>query len=366
MLGVSSGETNSLFASGAWHDMDAMFGEIDQSGMYTREIAGEYQAAARAWHDRAGGPLEWAGWRVLAPVAEVQAALQGETYAYLTMINAPADCIVAGEADACRRVVAKIGRSRCVQNEGEIIAHHPVMRSWESEWRAIHSRATQPVPGVRFYSNARGGAYTPDRDSAAAALTDQATAGVDFRRVVEAAYADGVRIFVEHGPRNVCSGWIRSILGDRPHLAVALDRPQNGVEQLLEAAAQLVAAGVPLDYVALNRTLAAAQIDTATAGGSASRTLSFPAHYPPVVLPPLPAAGDKPTVTAIQQQHMASAPPLPSVLRVVPQAAAAVPAVKSPNGALAGTAQRAEEGISVELCGKCKRNCGDIFYGKCY
>ena len=218
MLGVSSGETNSLFASGAWHDMDAMFGEIDQSGMYTREIAGEYRAAARAWHDRAGGPLEWAGWRVLAPVAEVQAALQGETYAYLTMINAPADCIVAGEADACRRVVAKIGRSRCVQNEGEIIAHHPVMRSWESEWRAIHSRATQPVPGVRFYSNARGGAYTPDRDSAAAALTDQATAGVDFRRVVEAAYADGVRIFVEHGPRNVCSGWIRSILGDRPHL----------------------------------------------------------------------------------------------------------------------------------------------------
>ena len=54
MLGVSSGETNSLFASGAWHDMDAMFEEIDRSGMYTREIAGEYQAAARAWHDRSG------------------------------------------------------------------------------------------------------------------------------------------------------------------------------------------------------------------------------------------------------------------------------------------------------------------------
>ena len=218
---------------------------------------------------------------MLAPVAEVQAALQGETYAYLTMINAPADCIVAGEADACRRVVAKIGRSRCVQNEGEIIAHHPVMRSWENEWRTIHSRATQPVPGVRFYSNARGGAYTPDRASAAAALTDQATAGVDFRRVVEAAYADGVRIFVEHGPRNVCSGWIRSILGDRPHLVVALDRPQNGVEQLLEAAAQLLAAGVTLDYGALNGALAAGQIDTATAGGCSPAHLVLPRALPP-------------------------------------------------------------------------------------
>jgi acyl transferase domain-containing protein len=52
VLGVSSGETNSMFATGAWHDMDAMFAEIDASGMYTREIAGEYAAARRAWADR--------------------------------------------------------------------------------------------------------------------------------------------------------------------------------------------------------------------------------------------------------------------------------------------------------------------------
>ena len=47
LLGVSSGETNFVFASGAWHDMDEMFGEMDTSGMYTREIAGEYDTARR-------------------------------------------------------------------------------------------------------------------------------------------------------------------------------------------------------------------------------------------------------------------------------------------------------------------------------
>ena len=93
-----------------------------------------------------------------------------------------------------------------------------------------------------------------------------------------------MRIFVEHGPRNVCSGWIRSILGERAHLAVALDRPQHGVEQLLDAVAQLVAAGVAVDYRALNDALAAPSPQPASTAPS-TRTLSLPAHYPPVILP---------------------------------------------------------------------------------
>ncbi|MCB9117196.1 MAG: beta-ketoacyl synthase [Caldilineaceae bacterium] len=318
MLGVSSGETNTMFASGAWHDMDAMFAEIDASGMYTREIAGEYQAARRAWQDRDAGEIVWSGWRVLAPVAEVQAALAGEEFAYLTMINAPADCLVAGQADACRRVVDKIGRQRCVENANEIIAHHPAVKSWEAEWRAIHHRETRPVHSVRFYSNARGGAYVPNRESVADALTDQATAGVDFRRIVEAAWADGVRIFVEHGPRNVCSGWIRSILGEREHLVVALDRPQHGVEQLVDAVAQLVAAGVAVDYAALNAALALPKEVTSQERAS-RRVLSFPAHYPPVVLPVPAQAAESVSPRELSDmqstyQRMEAPPPLPPVL----------------------------------------------------
>jgi acyl transferase domain-containing protein len=330
VLGVSSGETNSMFATGAWTDMDAMFAEIDAAGMYTREIAGDYQAARRAWQDRDAGPIEWAGWRVLAPVAEVEAALQGEEFASLTMINAPADCLVAGQAAACRRVVEKIGRHRCVENANEIIAHHPAVKSWEQEWRTIHHRETHPVAGVRFYSNARGGAYVPDRERVADALTDQATGGVDFRRVVNAAWQDGVRIFVEQGPRNVCSGWIRSILGERDHLVVALDRQQNGVEQLLDAVAQLVAAGVAVDYQRLAAALAV-PVQAPEPAAAPRRMLSLPAHYPPVSLPalaphrsaaipvsaPAPAPVDalrKPNAMPVDYQRMEPPPLLPPVL----------------------------------------------------
>jgi acyl transferase domain-containing protein len=67
VLGVSSGETNSMFATGAWHDMDAMFAEIDASGMYTREIAGDYAggAAGVGGSQSRPDPVELAGacWR---------------------------------------------------------------------------------------------------------------------------------------------------------------------------------------------------------------------------------------------------------------------------------------------------------------
>ena len=214
-----------------------------------------------------------------------------------------------------------------------------MLKTWEREWHAIHSRQTQPVDGIRFYSNARGASYAPTQATIADALTDQATSGVDFRRVVNAAWEDGVRIFLEHGPRNVCSGWIRSILGEREHLVIALDRPQNGVDQVLDAVGQLMAAGVSVNHAALTDKLFTPAENPEPAPGVSPRVLSFPAHFPPVEFPPLPQQIDPQRRSgrshllrrsATRQtrraqclrkagvQTMQPPPPLPPVLTIVP------------------------------------------------
>ncbi len=48
-IGYSSGESNALFASGAWRDLDAMVAESWKSPIFTDEIVGEFAAARRAW-----------------------------------------------------------------------------------------------------------------------------------------------------------------------------------------------------------------------------------------------------------------------------------------------------------------------------
>lgn len=112
-------------------------------------------------------------------------------------------------------------------------------------WRRLHHRESFAAPGVRFYTHASGTHYYPDRAAIAEALTRQAIAPVDFRVLIENAWKDGVRIFLEQGPQGGCTARIRRILGEREHLALAMDLA--GVDSLRQAAnalAQLIASGI--------------------------------------------------------------------------------------------------------------------------
>ena len=66
--------------------------------------------------------------------------------------------------------------------------------------------------------------------------------------MIEAMHDDGARVFVEVGPGSVLTALVGSILGDRPHLAVACDPPgRPGSPGLLATLGRLFVAGVPLD-----------------------------------------------------------------------------------------------------------------------
>src|SRR5690606_36222771 len=153
---------------------------------------------------------------------------------------------------ACSAVVARIGADQAIELDYDMAAHAPELAEVREVWHEAHRRPTVEVPGVRFYSGATGRAYRPTAERAAEALTAQGLGTIDFAATIEQAWADGVRIFVEHGPRRLCTGWIQRVLGDREHVAVALDAPgDTGLRQLCLAVGELVVAGVPVDADAL-------------------------------------------------------------------------------------------------------------------
>lgn len=251
-MGLSSGETNSMFAFGAWQDMDALRRDIADTELYRSALAGEFTSVREAWNLDDGESVDWENYRVMAPVEEISQAVEDEERVYLTIIQSSRDAVIGGDRTACKSVLERLGNPDTIALGHDLAVHCSAVEPFEAQWRAIHTRETKAPEGIRFYSNFLGGQYTVTKESVADALTGQALQTVDFPKIVEGAWNDGVRIFIELGPRNSLSSAIDQILGDREHLAVALDHSAvASLTQLYRAAATLWCAGVAIDVSGL-------------------------------------------------------------------------------------------------------------------
>ena len=212
---------------------------------------------------------------------------------YLLIVNTPTQCVIGGERSAVEQLVRDLAAT-FVPFAAPSTVHCEVLRAVEGRYRELHLMRTvmpmaesqavssaerrdygspvAPPTGrevtngmspsasalstphsaldtpIDFYSTAWGHKYDLNRESAAEAIVAQAVGTIDFPRVIEQAYADGVRVFVEIGPGSSCTKMIGEILGDRPHLArAALPNTSRPVETFLEVLATLIAEGVPVD-----------------------------------------------------------------------------------------------------------------------
>ena len=98
------------------------------------------------------------------------------------------------------------------------------------------------------YSNVTGQPYPAEPAAMKALLQQHMVSQVQFKHEIEAIYAAGGTCFIEFGPKNVLTNLVKEILGDRPHLAVALNgsRHKDSDLQLRQAVVQLRVAGLPL------------------------------------------------------------------------------------------------------------------------
>nr|VFK14812.1 MAG: hypothetical protein BECKLFY1418C_GA0070996_101114 [Candidatus Kentron sp. LFY] len=77
VLGLSSGESNALFAFGVWKDI-SLSSDIRSSGIYGRLLMGDCRAAAKSWSLSDNETVRWRNWHLLAPLEEVRRAVAEE------------------------------------------------------------------------------------------------------------------------------------------------------------------------------------------------------------------------------------------------------------------------------------------------
>jgi acyl transferase domain-containing protein/3-hydroxymyristoyl/3-hydroxydecanoyl-(acyl carrier protein) dehydratase len=251
VVGYSLGETAGLFSLKAWSDRDEMLGKIQNSNLFTQELAGECRAARRHWQWPMNKPLNWVLFTIDRSMASVRALLKQHNHVYPLISNTNAECVIGGEQGAVEAFIQEIG-CRHVPIEGVTISHCDVLKEVEGAYRELHVQKTVPPPHMKFYSGARGEPYDVTRESAADAILSHALKGVDFPKTIKAAYDDGARVFLEIGPGASCTRMINHILQGRPHVARSFCiQGQDPYSLVLRGLGQCIAEGVPVDMDAL-------------------------------------------------------------------------------------------------------------------
>ncbi len=250
-IGYSLGESAALVALKAWPDRDGMLQRLRSSPLFSQQLAGPCEAARRAWKLAPDEEVDWVAGIIPRSSEAIRAALGGETRAYVLIRNSARETVVGGHRRAVERLVETV-EAPFIPLSTVSTVHCAIGKEVENEYRELHSLETNAPPVIVFYSGAIGRPYSVDRDSAASAITGLAVDTIDFPAVINRAYEDGIRVFVEPGPGGSCSRMIDHILRGRPHLAVPVSRAdRDPFKTLLEVLAALIAHRVPCNLARL-------------------------------------------------------------------------------------------------------------------
>jgi malonyl CoA-acyl carrier protein transacylase len=240
VAGHSTGDYSALFTSGAIR-------VGDESEMVRRMIG-----LNAVYHEVAGSGLPER--RLLAVGVEDPAVIDRVLEAVpgldLAMDNCPRQRVLCGTSEALAAARERLA------SHGAIVEELAFRRGYHTEAFRPALPVLQPFfdalplqsPDIELWSCASAARVPEDLGALRRLALEQWAMPVRFTETVQRLWDDGVRIFIESGPRGNLTAFVKDILRQRPHLAVACDganRPT--MTHLLFALGQLAAHRVPMD-----------------------------------------------------------------------------------------------------------------------
>jgi malonyl CoA-acyl carrier protein transacylase len=172
---------------------------------------------------------------VTADAHTVAMALEGiEGYVAIANRNCPQQTVVSGDTRAVRDAVARI------EAQGMECRVLPIAGAFHSRVAEAVVARMEPVvaaldvraPTTRVLSSVDLAYYEPSMDCAERVrlnLVRQLVTPVDFIGVVDRLHVDGIRMFIEIGPKNALAAFVDDILKDtRAHRTLFVNHPKAG------------------------------------------------------------------------------------------------------------------------------------------
>ncbi|MDJ0795223.1 MAG: beta-ketoacyl synthase N-terminal-like domain-containing protein [Calothrix sp. MO_167.B12] len=236
VAGHSFGELTALWAAGVLTDEDYCL---------LVKARGQAMAAPQDPHYDTGTMLA-----VKSELSKVEAILKQFPQVAIANLNSPTQVVLAGPTAEIHRVRDVLHEQGCTAVLLPVAAafHTPLIAFAQKSFAIAIKDMEFHTPRVPVYSNVTGKEYPQTAAEIQKILETHIANSVLFKQEIENIYGAGGYCFIEFGPRKILTNLVKDILGERPHMAIALNpsAQKDSDRSLRQAVVQLRVAGLCL------------------------------------------------------------------------------------------------------------------------
>jgi phosphopantetheine--protein transferase-like protein len=193
-----------------------------------------------------------------------QMAKESNGQLYVAMDNCPNQVVLCGTEEAIVRTLDALagGAAVCQRLPFSRAYHTPWFKNFSDMLRQYLGGLRVARPLVPLYTCVNADLFPDDLEQIREIASSGWSRTVRFRETIEKMYSDGIRMFVEVGPRANLTSFIDDTLRGKSHLAVASNVPyRSGILQMHHLLGQLAAHGLPLQLEHLYERRAPRPVD---------------------------------------------------------------------------------------------------------
>jgi acyl transferase domain-containing protein/phosphopantetheinyl transferase (holo-ACP synthase) len=132
--------------------------------------------------------------------------------------------------------------------------HTPLFDDVAKAFREFYDAVDVGVGETCLYSCATASLFPTEPEAIRSLAAKQWSSRVRFQETVEALYKEGVRTFIEVGPKGNLTAFVQDILKGKEHLALSSNSQRiSGLEQIQHLLARLLINGIKIDFAPLYR-----------------------------------------------------------------------------------------------------------------
>jgi acyl transferase domain-containing protein/NAD(P)-dependent dehydrogenase (short-subunit alcohol dehydrogenase family)/acyl carrier protein len=193
---------------------------------------------------------------VQAPLNELESLIKDENLqVVLANRNSPDQGVLSGKSDALGLAEDKCKANgfRTVRLPVSAAFHSDLIKEAQKPFSQALKLINIKASDIPVFSNTTGNPYPSESNNAKQLLAGHLLSPVDFLSDIINLYSEGVRTFVEVGPKSVLTGLVKSILKGKPFTVISLDSTMgkpSGIADLVKTISLLASLGHGVDLAA--------------------------------------------------------------------------------------------------------------------